>query len=88
MNKLDASSAEPGFLAGLPLAACCQCLYESHGLPNGQAIASDASDGLPFGSMCYNLVMQDPASQSTADQRICTILAEIDDPEMPMRIVC
>ena len=69
------------------LAACCRCFYESHGLPNGQATASDASDGLPFGSMCYNRVMQDPTSQSTAEQRIWTILADIDDPEMPISIV-
>ncbi len=31
--------------------------------------------------------MQEPTSQSTVDQRIWTILAGIDDPEMPISIV-
>ncbi len=53
----------------------------------GQATASDASDGLPFDSFCYNRGMQDPTFQSTVEQRIWTILAEIDDPEMPISIV-
>ena len=29
-------------------------------LLNGQATASDAFDGLPFSSFCYNWVMSDP----------------------------
>ena len=36
---------------------------------------------------CYNRGMLDPTSQSTIEQRIWTILAEIDDPEMPISIV-
>ena len=56
-------------------------------LLNGQATAGDASDGLPFSRSCYNRVMQDPTSESTVEQRVWTILAEIDDPEMPISIV-
>ncbi len=37
--------------------------------------------------MCYNRGMQNPTFQSAVEQRIWTILADIDDPEMPISIV-